>query len=72
MTLTGVKKHVRVLENAGLVGTHKVGRVRRVTVGTRRLEDVGQWVADYRSTLETRLDRLDALLGRLKAEGSAS
>lgn len=68
MSLTGVAKHVRVLERAGLVATRKVGRVRTVTVGRHRLEDVAHWIAAYRSTVEARLDRLDALLERMQSE----
>jgi DNA-binding transcriptional ArsR family regulator len=69
MTLTGAAKHVRVLEEAGLVATRKVGRVRTVTVGPRRLDEVARWIDDYRRAVDARLDRLDALLGRLKDEG---
>jgi DNA-binding transcriptional ArsR family regulator len=66
MTLTGVKKHVRVLEDAGLVGTRKVGRVRTVTVGPRRLDDVVRWIGAYEDAVEARLDRLEALLERMQ------
>jgi DNA-binding transcriptional ArsR family regulator len=66
MTLTGVKKHVLVLEEAGLVTTEKVGRVRRCRLGPRRLEDVEKWIESYRSMLEERLDHLDAFLERTK------
>ena len=66
MTLTGLKKHVRVLEDAGLVKTEKIGRVRRCALGPRRLEDVTKWIASYRSMLEQRLDHLEAFLERTK------
>lgn len=66
MTLTGLKKHVQVLEDAGLVATQKVGRVRRCTLGPRRLEDVTSWIASYRTHLEQRLDQLEAFLERTK------
>ncbi len=62
MTLTGLKKHVRVLEEAGLVTTRKVGRVRRCRLGPRRLEDVAKWIGSYRSLLEARLDHLEDFL----------
>jgi DNA-binding transcriptional ArsR family regulator len=45
MTLTGMKKHVNVLEDAGLVRTEKVGRVRTCTLGPRRLEDETAWIS---------------------------
>ena len=66
MTLTGLKKHVHVLEEAGLVTTEKVGRVRQCRLGPRRLEDVTQWVASYRTLLEQRYDRLEEFLERTK------
>jgi uncharacterized protein YndB with AHSA1/START domain/biotin operon repressor len=68
MTRTGVAKHVRLLEEAGLVGTRKAGRVRTVTVGPQRLDDVRRWVDAYRTSVEARLDRLEALLERLQRE----
>lgn len=66
MTLTGMKKHVQVLEEAGLVSTEKVGRVRRCSVGPRRLDDVREWTQMYQRTLEERLDRFGELLERTK------
>jgi DNA-binding transcriptional ArsR family regulator len=66
MTLTGMKKHVRVLENAGLVTTEKVGRIRRCALGPRRLEDAAAWIDKYQSMLVVRLDRLDAFLEQTK------
>ncbi len=68
MTLTGLKKHVSVLEGAGLVTTEKVGRVRRCRLGPRRLDDVAKWVATYRTQLEQRLDRLEEFLERTKGK----
>jgi DNA-binding transcriptional ArsR family regulator len=66
MTLTGVKKHVQVLEDAGLVETEKVGRVRTVRLGPRSLDDEAQWMSQYRQMLEARLDRLGEFLRRTK------
>jgi DNA-binding transcriptional ArsR family regulator len=66
MTLTGLKKHVHVLEEAGLVTTEKVGRVRQCALGPRRLEDVAQWITQYRTMLEQRLDHLEDFLERTK------
>ncbi len=66
MTLTGVKKHVRVLEGAGLVTTEKVGRVRYCRLGPRRLDDEATWIAAYRQMLEAKLDRLADFLERQK------
>jgi DNA-binding transcriptional ArsR family regulator len=62
MSLTGLKKHVRVLEEAELVTTEKVGRSRRCSLGPRRLEDEQTWIETYREMLEGRLDRLGQLL----------
>jgi DNA-binding transcriptional ArsR family regulator len=66
ITLTGTKKHVRVLEEAGLVTTEKVGRVRRCSLGPRRLDDVQAWIDLHRRMLDERLDRFGALLERTK------
>ena len=66
MTLTGIKKHVHVLEEAGLVSTKKLGRVRRCRLGPRRLEDVSKWIGSYRTMLEQRLDHLEDFLERTK------
>ncbi|HYI99864.1 MAG TPA: metalloregulator ArsR/SmtB family transcription factor [Thermoleophilaceae bacterium] len=62
ISLTGMKKHVQVLEDAGLVATEKVGRTRRCSLGPRRLEDVQEWIDAYRRMLEERLDRFGELL----------
>src|SRR5205823_10215334 len=66
ITLTGIKKHVRVLEEAELVTTEKVGRSRRCSVGPRRLEDVHAWTQTYQRMLDERLDRFGELLERTK------
>jgi DNA-binding transcriptional ArsR family regulator len=68
ISLTGMKKHVRVLEDAALVTTEKVGRTRRCTLGPRRLDDVQDWVDSYRRMLDERLDRFGELLERTKGD----
>lgn len=68
MSLTGLKKHVRILEDAELVSTEKVGRARQCTLGPRRLEDVQAWIEQYRRVLDGRLDRLGELLEDDKGE----
>ena len=60
MSLTGMKKHVQVLEDAGLVSTEKVGRTRQVRLGTERLDDAMAWIGFYKRLWERRLDGLDA------------
>jgi DNA-binding transcriptional ArsR family regulator len=66
MSLTGMKKHVRVLEDAELVRSEKVGRSRRCSLGPRRLEDLQEWMDAYRRMLDERLDRFGELLDRTK------
>ncbi len=68
MSLTGMKKHVRVLEDAELVTTEKIGRARRCELGPRRLDDAQQWIETYRRALDARLDRFGELLERTKGE----
>jgi DNA-binding transcriptional ArsR family regulator len=68
ISLTGLKKHVRVLEDAELVTTEKVGRARRCRLGPRRLQDEMQWLESYRRTLEDRLDRFEDVLERKKGD----
>ena len=68
MTLTGLKKHVQVLEDAGLVTTRKVGRVRTCSLGPGGLEQERAWIERYRHVLEERLDHLEAVLERTKGE----
>jgi DNA-binding transcriptional ArsR family regulator len=66
MTLTGMKKHVGVLEQAGLVTTEKVGRVRTCKLGPRRLDEVTAWLDRYRRLWEARFDELDNVVEELK------
>src|SRR5579862_5512856 len=66
MTLTGMKKHVGVLEQAGLVTTEKVGRVRTCRLGLRRLEEEAAWIERYRQLWEARFDALDRVVEELK------
>ena len=66
MTLTGMKKHVGVLEQAGLVTTEKVGRVRTCTLGARRLEDEMAWIERYRQMWAARFEELDKVVEELK------
>lgn len=66
MTLTGMRKHVRLLEDAALVRTEKVGRTRLCRVGPRRLDDVAAWITQYRHAVEARFDRLEAYLERTR------
>ena len=66
MTLTGMKKHIGVLEQAGLVTTEKVGRVRTCKLGPRRLEDETAWIAGYRQLWDARFDELDKVVEELK------
>jgi DNA-binding transcriptional ArsR family regulator len=68
MTLTGMKKHVSVLEEAGLVSTEKIGRVRTCKLGPRKLEEETAWIAAYQRTVEARLDSLADFLERTKGE----
>jgi DNA-binding transcriptional ArsR family regulator len=68
MTLTGMKKHVQVLEDAGLVTTEKVGRVRHCRLGPRQLREESDWIAHYRQMLEARYDRLGAFLERTQGD----
>lgn len=75
MTLTGMKKHVQVLERAGLVVTRKVGRVRTCTLGKRGLEAEAAWIEAHRKLFEDRFDALDEIISEMKQEesdGSAS
>jgi len=66
MTLTGMKKHVGVLEQAGLVATEKVGRVRTCKLGPRSLDDETAWIEAYRQRWAARFDELDKLVAELK------
>ncbi len=71
MTLTGMKKHVGVLEQAGLVTTRKVGRVRTCQLGARRLEEEAAWIERYRQLWAARFDALDAVVEELKQKEKA-
>ena len=66
MTLTGMKKHVGVLEQAGLVSTEKVGRVRTCKLGLRGLEEEAAWIEGYRRIWAARFDGLDSVVEELK------
>jgi DNA-binding transcriptional ArsR family regulator len=66
MTLTGMKKHVGVLEQAGLVTTEKVGRVRTCKLGVSRLEEEAAWIESYRQLWDSRFDALDKVVEELK------
>lgn len=68
MTLTGMKKHVSVLEQAGLVTTQKVGRVRTCKLGQRRLEEEAAWIERHRQLWSARFDALDQIVEHLKHE----
>jgi len=70
MTLTGMKKHVRVLERAGLVVTRKVGRVRTCTLGKDGLRAEAEWIEAHRRLFEARFDALDDIIGELEQERS--
>src|SRR5512136_3009390 len=71
MTLTGMKKHVGVLEQAGLVTTEKVGRVRTCKLGLRGLEKEAAWIERYRQLWAARFDELDKLVEELKQKENA-
>jgi DNA-binding transcriptional ArsR family regulator len=66
MTLTGMKKHIGVLEDAGLVTTEKVGRVRTCKLGARGLEDAAAWIERQRELWNARFDELDRVVEELK------
>jgi DNA-binding transcriptional ArsR family regulator len=68
MTLTGMKKHVGVLEQAGLVTTQKIGRVRTCKLGLRRLEEEAAWIKRYRRLWDARFDELDTVVEDLKRQ----
>ena len=70
MTLTGMKKHVGVLEQVGLVTTQKVGRVRTCKLGLRRLEEETAWIESYRQLWDARFDGLDEVVEELKRKES--
>jgi DNA-binding transcriptional ArsR family regulator len=70
MTLTGMKKHVGVLEEAGLVITEKIGRVRTCRVGPHRLQEATAWLEKYRKLWAERFDELDKVIEDLKQSGT--
>lgn len=71
MTVTGMKKHVEVLERAGLVTTEKVGRVRTCRLGQAALADEAAWIDNYRQRWAARFNALDGVLEELKAKEKA-
>src|SRR5512133_1231047 len=72
MTLTAMKKHVGVLEQAGLVTTQKVGRVRTCKLGLRRLEEEAAWIERYRQLWAARFEELDIVVEELKRKEKAN
>ena len=68
MTLTGMKKHVQVLERAGLVITRKIGRVRKCALGKCDLSAEAEWIESCRKLFEARFDALDAIIDEMKQE----
>lgn len=70
ISLTGLKKHVQVLEDADLVRTEKVGRTRWCSLGPQDLAEVQRWIVGYRVMLDERLDRLGELLERTEGENA--
>lgn len=68
MTLTGMKKHIAVLERAGLVVTEKAGRVRTCKLGQRGLEAEAEWIEAHRKLFEVRFDALDKIILEMKQE----
>jgi len=70
MTLTGMKKHVQVLERAGLVVTQKIGRVRTCQLGKRGLKAEAEWIEAHRRLFEARFAALDEIINEMQAEES--
>ena len=68
LTLNGVKKHVRVLEDADLVITEKVGRARECRLGPEQLQEAARWIEEHRRAWQGRLDRFEAYVEQRKAE----
>jgi DNA-binding transcriptional ArsR family regulator len=71
MTLTGMKKHVGVLEKAGLVTTEKIGRVRTCRLGRRRMAEEAAWIAQYHQMWAERFDALEDIVEELKQKEKA-
>jgi len=72
MTLTGMKKHVSILEQAGLVSTEKIGRVRTCRLGRRRLEEEAAWIEQHRQLWTARFDALDEIVEDLQRKEKAN
>ena len=70
MSLTGMKKHVRILEEAELVTTEKRGRTRHCRLGPKQLDEVSRWVEEYRRNWADRFDRIDELIEQRKGRSS--
>ena len=68
LTLNGVKKHVRVLEDADLVITEKVGRARECRLGPAQLQEATRWIEEYRRAWQERLDRFEAYVEQSQAQ----
>jgi len=68
MSLTGLKKHVRILEEVDLVSTEKVGRARECRLGPGQLDDASRWIDSHRRRWEGRLDRLEGYIEKKKGE----
>lgn len=66
MSLTGIKKHIRVLEEAGLVSTEKRGRTRHCRLGPGRLDEANRWIEEFRRGWEERLDRVEEIIEKKK------
>jgi hypothetical protein len=69
--LTGMKKHVGILEQAGLVTTEKVGRVRTCRLGLRGLHEEAEWIERHRQLWSARFDELDQVVEKLKRKERA-
>jgi DNA-binding transcriptional ArsR family regulator len=72
MTLTGMRKHIGVLEQVGLVVTEKIGRVRTCKLGRQRLDEEAAWIERYRQRWVARFDELDTVIDELKRKDKAN
>ena len=72
MTLTGMKKHIAILEQAGLVSTEKVGRVRTCRLGLRRMQEEAAWIERHRQRWEARFEALDQVIDAMKEQEQAN
>lgn len=70
MSLTGLKKHLRVLEEAELIVTEKRGRSRHCRLGPQRLEDAGAWIEEFRRGWEQRFDQLEEIIERKRGSST--